>query len=161
MAWIFHFSSLLSRVFDLKDVCLLSNGFKSFGNIFSWSFFMEDWAIYHRDNVSLIWKSQCAFKFLLNWFSVRCLIVGTRSCHVLVRRQTKMSRSHWKTASTRDHREGSSFIDFEHIFCAKFVWKNVLQRFTISRNAHKQKSNVIKIIIRVWLIMQCDEEIRR
>jgi hypothetical protein len=60
---------LLTYIFDLEDMCLLSNGFKSFGNIFEHSFFMERWTIYHWIEWFLDFLSANRFQIAFESFS--------------------------------------------------------------------------------------------
>lgn len=118
LAWIFHFSLWYTHIFDLEDMCLLSNGFKSFGNIFERSFFMVDWSIYHWMEWFLEFVlSQIAFKFLFIFSSLsNCWkeltnfsAVGQATCQ----KAAKIRKSH--RTKTRDLLKGMVRIDCKHI----------------------------------------------
>lgn len=126
LAWSFHFSPL---VFDLKDVCLLSNGFKSFGNIFSWSFFMEGWAIYHRVSSSYLRPNRFRISSQLVSNEIFLIFSSISNCwdafvsaHVTCRRKggekwAETAPGHVITERNRP------LLTLEHIFCVNFAWK--------------------------------------
>lgn len=149
---------------------MFSNGFKSCGNAFLWSFFIESWAIYHSVELLLIlialkltdnlWNftevliSNCCEDFMTSdgFWSVTC------------RKAVKMSISHIETAlkkcETRDQSKLRGMALSPPLFTINNFSCNCKQRnkcltmfqTTTSHNVTMIKITVMKKIILIWII---------
>lgn len=147
LAWIFHFLPLVfSHIFDLEDMCLFSNGFKSFGNISSTHF------LWNAEQFIIGWNDFQIFRFLIFKSLPNCFRISSKfSVQFLIAEielmifsgadapRVEMSISH--RIETRDQAKGMALLLTVNIFFRQF---SVEKMFNNNLQLHRSRDDKVK-----------------